>query len=58
MRQLALGIATYAQDWDQHLPASHNWGDAIFTYVRSDKVYRCPADSAHYGYAYNAALDK
>jgi prepilin-type processing-associated H-X9-DG protein len=44
MRQLALAMMQYAQDWDEKLPPANRWRDAIKAYVKNDGVFRCPSD--------------
>ncbi len=56
MKQLGLGLIQYEQDDDETLPNSvtadgQGWREAIYPYVKSTGVYRCPSDerdSSHY----------
>lgn len=64
LRQLGLGVMQYIQDNDELFPintnsnagatqatgASYMW--AIYPYVKSFGVYRCPDDSSQYGSSY------
>jgi prepilin-type N-terminal cleavage/methylation domain-containing protein/prepilin-type processing-associated H-X9-DG protein len=53
VKQLALGVAMYTQDYDEMLPWSMNgsdsrldrpaWPDLIYAYVKSDDIFNCPA---------------
>jgi prepilin-type N-terminal cleavage/methylation domain-containing protein len=57
MKQLALGIAIYTQDYDEKLPAGDvgnnangnadaaGWAAQIFGDIKSTGVYKCPDDS-------------
>jgi len=50
MRQVALGVYLYAQDYDETLPTTGDddrlsWIDQIVPYVRNDQIRRCPSDS-------------
>lgn len=58
LKQLALGVRMYAGDSKDQFPAGTNWCDAVFTYVSTPSVFRCPAakDSARCHYAFNAKL--
>jgi prepilin-type processing-associated H-X9-DG protein len=47
--QLALALVQYSQDSDNTLPSAttadgHGWREAIYPYVQSPGVYRCPDD--------------
>ena len=49
MKQLGLALVQYSQDYDNSLPSStnsngHGWREAIYPYVQSPGVYRCPDD--------------
>ena len=53
VRQLGLGVAMYTQDYDENLPYSMTgsesrldrpaWPDLIYSYVKSDAIFNCPA---------------
>ncbi|HZO87508.1 MAG TPA: DUF1559 domain-containing protein [Chthonomonadaceae bacterium] len=50
MKQIALGIYMYAQDYDETLPTTADdgrlsWIDQIVPYVKNDQIRRCPSDS-------------
>ncbi len=49
MKQLGLALTQYTQDYGGDLPdksssGSSGWREAIYTYVKSTGVYRCPDD--------------
>jgi prepilin-type processing-associated H-X9-DG protein len=49
MKQLGLALIQYSQDYNETLPrdtnaAGHGWREAIYPYVQSPGVYRCPDD--------------
>jgi prepilin-type N-terminal cleavage/methylation domain-containing protein len=57
LKQLALGITQYTQDYDEMFPVSTTntatytvggptigWADGIFPYVKSLQVYQCPSE--------------
>lgn len=59
IRQLALGVNMYVQDYDETLPlAGHStlltgtgvgkseWQEAIQPYIKNDQLFRCPNDTA------------
>ena len=60
LKQVALGIAQYIQDYDEKLPPAREWADALQPYVKSREIFRCPniTDKNGFGYAYNARLSK
>lgn len=50
MNQLGLALTQYTQDSDEKLPSGGNkagngWAGAIYPFVKSTGVYRCPDDS-------------
>jgi len=62
LKQIALGILMYAQDYDERLPANYNynprpinlvwWDDLIQPYVSNYQILICPSDQpASYNYA-------
>ena len=70
LKQIGLGLLQYLQDYDEVLPsptfgttAKHSesfyrWQDAIYPYVHSTQIFRCPAEGAKTGnnaYTYRAA---
>lgn len=58
LKQIALGIAQYTQDYDEKYPLAKPWIDVLQPYVRSEQIFKCPGvtDAAGYGYAYNSKL--
>ncbi len=58
LKQIALGIAQYSQDYDEKLPLARNWTDELFPYLKNEKIFDCPviAKGQRYGYAYNSKL--
>jgi prepilin-type N-terminal cleavage/methylation domain-containing protein len=53
VKQLALGLMMYSQDYDEKFPfvrypqnGTKTWDDQIFPYIKSDQVFMCP--SAYY----------
>jgi prepilin-type N-terminal cleavage/methylation domain-containing protein/prepilin-type processing-associated H-X9-DG protein len=52
-KQLGMGMIQYAQDYDEKFPLARyggsssstykTWDDAIFPYVKSDDIYKCPS---------------
>ena len=54
MKQLALGILQYNQDYDESMPTTNTiwgggWAGDIYPYVKSKGVYACPDDSTDPG---------
>lgn len=47
MKQIGLGLIQYEQDNNNKMPASAaTYKDTIFPYIKSDQVFRCPADQS------------
>jgi len=52
LKQIALGIHQYTQDFDERLPLAvttrtstpYGWADAIQPYLKSTQLYQCPSD--------------
>jgi len=52
IKQLALGLLMYAQDWDETLPAGYyyagdfnaNWQIQVQPYVKNAGIFHCPSD--------------
>jgi YARHG domain len=58
VKQIGLGLVMYAQDYDERLPPSKNWKDAIFPYIKSEKVFQSPrVPNQEVGYAYNTSVN-
>ncbi len=63
VKQLALGVLMYAQDYDERLPGTyqkdgqaadwplHKWAASVVPYVKNSQLFVCPSDSpgADYG---------
>jgi len=58
MKQLAMAMTMYAQDYENRLPPAERWCDAINPYIRNQAIFKCPADKAKYSYAMNFNLSK
>lgn len=57
LKQLALGMLMYAQDYNEKFPPAERWEDAIRLYVKNFQIFTCPAvPSQEHGYAFNRAL--
>ena len=59
LKQMALGIMQYTQDYDEKFPLAiintaanasptvpYGWSDAIQPYLKSTQIFQCPSDSA------------
>jgi prepilin-type N-terminal cleavage/methylation domain-containing protein/prepilin-type processing-associated H-X9-DG protein len=63
-KQLALGFLQYSQDNDEkfpdginfYWPGGNGWAGQLYSYVKSDNLYKCPDDpgSSIVSYAYNS----
>ena len=58
LRQIALGIAMYVQDYDEKYPLAKPWSDVLQPYLKSERLFNCPSlpKIKRYGYAYNSKL--
>ncbi len=64
LKQLALGMAQYTQDYDERYPTAWvgppytvattgcNWATAITPYIKSVQVFRCPSDPSMFASSY------
>ena len=48
LKQIALGLAQYTQDYDEKFPPAKNatggWADLVYPYVKSTQIFQCPSD--------------
>ena len=48
MKQIGLAFIQYTQDYDEREPAGFSygagWAGQLYTYIKSDGVYKCPDD--------------
>lgn len=62
VKQMAIGLIMYAQDYDDQLPAAAEWMDATLPYGKDDAVYHCPSvsrgNASIYGYACSNRLSR
>lgn len=59
LKQLALGMAMYVQDYDERFPPTDRWSDMIYPYVRNRGILACPSvPERKFGYAMNRNLDR
>lgn len=58
LKQIALGMAQYIQDYDEKFPIAKGWTDNLQPYIKSEAIFNCPAlpKGQKYGYAYNSKL--
>lgn len=71
LRQIGLGALQYVQDYDEVLPSPvygttrknsedyYRWQDAIYPYVKSTQIYRCPSEGGKTGnmsYSYQTSI--
>jgi len=52
LKQLALGMMMYAQDYDERYPVAERWTSVLDPYLRNTLIFACPArPSLRWGYA-------
>lgn len=67
LKQVALGMKQYTQDYDEKFPSYHNnnvggWTNMIDPYMKSYQLYQCPSEStgttgvSYSDYAYNFSM--
>ncbi len=63
LKQIALGIKQYTQDYDERFPldatndaATVGWAFIIQPYLKSEQIYQCPSDSSPMPIAADPAL--
>jgi hypothetical protein len=57
VKQQALCVLIYANDYDSIAPGAGKWMDETTPYTRDSGIYRCPdmAPDQHYGYAFRTS---
>jgi len=60
LKQIALGVLMYTQDYDETHPMANNWSDALDPYLKNRQLFLCPSanDLTQRSYAYNQALEQ
>ncbi len=61
LKQLALAMRMYLNDWDGRFPPADRWCDALRPYVVDEKVFTCPVverEGKRWGYAMNWKLSR
>jgi prepilin-type processing-associated H-X9-DG protein len=53
LKQLALGMQQYLQDYDELYPPARQWCDGLAPYLKNEEVFHCPATNHQHGYAMN-----
>jgi hypothetical protein len=56
MVALQLGLQLYENDWDESIPLSGSWMNALTPYVHNAALFHSPAVSQGYGYALNSQV--
>lgn len=68
LKQIGLGLLQYSQDYDErqpltvfgsvgasNWPTKYKWMDAIYPYIKSEQVFKCPSDALSAGSPYRYA---
>lgn len=42
VKQIALGLLMYSQDYDERFPLGYNWNEAMYPYIKNNVVFVCP----------------
>lgn len=58
LKQLALGMLQYCQDYDEKYAPANQWTSNIEPYVKNTQIFQCPAVPGKYGYAMNYKLSR
>lgn len=58
LREIAIAVAQYSEDYDERLPLAKSWSSDLQPYGPREAMYYCPAlpKGKLYGYAYNSKL--
>ena len=59
VKQVALALHMYQQDWDSRLPLRHDWNITVMPYIKNELVFRCPSEKSERvlpSYAFNFLL--
>jgi prepilin-type processing-associated H-X9-DG protein len=56
MKQLAMGMLMYCQDYDGKFPIAARWDTDLMPYIKNMTVFRCPGRPVPNGYAFNSRL--
>lgn len=44
VKQIAVAIQVYQQDWDARFPLRHDWNATVMPYIKNEMVLRCPSE--------------
>jgi prepilin-type processing-associated H-X9-DG protein len=61
VKELGRALTMYVADWDETYPPAGSWSDGAARYLQpleAKSLFRCPAASSLYGYAFHRALDR
>ena len=61
MRQIAMALSQYAEDYDYRYPPAAHWADAAALHLQPadmPHVFHCPAAHSPYRYIFNVTLDR
>ena len=50
LKQIGLGLAMYAMDYDDKYPAANGWEKLLIAYIGDEKALKCPKDMHQYRY--------
>lgn len=56
LKVLGMANAMYVADNDDRFPLAARWMDGLGSYVKEDRMFRCPAVRQGYGYAMNRSM--
>ncbi|NLO05451.1 MAG: hypothetical protein GX131_06425 [candidate division WS1 bacterium] len=58
LRQLALAVLMYCQDYDERFPPADRWCSVTYPYTRNREIHHCPEDDTPFSYAFNYKLSR
>jgi prepilin-type processing-associated H-X9-DG protein len=58
VKQLAMGLMMYCQDYDGKFPIAARWDTDVMPYIKNVTILRCPARQLPNGYAFNSKLSE
>jgi prepilin-type processing-associated H-X9-DG protein len=57
LKQLALGMLMYCQDYDEVYPPADDWQDRVYPYVKNESIFVCPKSGlGRESYEYNPVV--
>lgn len=56
LRELSRAFEMYCADWNGHYPDTAQWTDALYPYMKTENILKCPEAAFMHSYAVNSKL--